>query len=586
MAVEAGARREELVAGRVWTVRLDPDGRPAAGAVRVSCSRPVCADQRFTEGAVAGRRAAIGHVNTHLGRIRAGGGPRDGAGCACRGAECSWHLSEDDVARGRVARCGGPVVLAVCTDRAGRWWRIAEMCARCAAATSDCRVLDSAGAGSAGAGSAAGGNTRADSAAGGNTRADSAAAGSAVPAPRSAPGAGAQVSRGGAGSAAAVFSDAGSPTPPTAAAPSGGASPPAAPRRVKRQRETLGTVARLRIPYDLRPDALRRELLDLGDAFRAYQKLPEPDLTLLAGLHERKARAFQQWAAVSDDAYLRQEARRADAAARATLAMRDNRRGVEVGTTADGEPLVVEHVLSPTQAGQARATLDHVRRHAPPGDACVRLTALLLALRAARSGTAHLTGQDLSGWLGEEAGRVLEDLVASGWLEMSGAGSTADVLASRPESPTPFALPDLLPDGPAPLVLGKLARTRISGWAQKAANDRKLRKKKAPAGARLLALYCAAHARLDGRLGADPGEGLGLEGVAAVCAVPVEEVAGQAELLVAGGWLAEAEVAGGRLRGRLGERVLALSGRVDVPVPVPVPVPVSAGGEGAAAGGG
>ncbi|MEU8910913.1 hypothetical protein [Streptomyces mirabilis] len=36
------------------------------------------------------------------------------------------------------------MVLTVYADRAGRLWRIAEMCARCAAAIPDCRVLDTA----------------------------------------------------------------------------------------------------------------------------------------------------------------------------------------------------------------------------------------------------------------------------------------------------------------------------------------------------------------------------------------------------------------------------------------------------------
>ena len=67
MAVEAGTRQEERIAGRVWTVRLDPDGRPSAGAVKLSCSRAACSEQRIPGGAAAGRKAAIGHVNAHLG---------------------------------------------------------------------------------------------------------------------------------------------------------------------------------------------------------------------------------------------------------------------------------------------------------------------------------------------------------------------------------------------------------------------------------------------------------------------------------------------------------------------------------------
>ncbi|MEV2208632.1 hypothetical protein AB0E16_24775, partial [Streptomyces sp. NPDC047970] len=80
MVVEAGTRQQERVAGRVWTVRLDPDGRPSAGAVKLSCSRPACADQRVPGGAAAGRKAAIAHVNMHLAGIREGGGPRGAGG--------------------------------------------------------------------------------------------------------------------------------------------------------------------------------------------------------------------------------------------------------------------------------------------------------------------------------------------------------------------------------------------------------------------------------------------------------------------------------------------------------------------------
>lgn len=53
MAVDASTQREG-VTGRVWMVRLDPYGRPSAGAVKLSCSRPTCTDQRFPDGAATG----------------------------------------------------------------------------------------------------------------------------------------------------------------------------------------------------------------------------------------------------------------------------------------------------------------------------------------------------------------------------------------------------------------------------------------------------------------------------------------------------------------------------------------------------
>ncbi|GAA0904771.1 MULTISPECIES: hypothetical protein [Streptomyces violaceusniger group] len=113
-------------------MRLAPCGHPSAGSVRLSCSRPACADQRFP-GAATGRRATVEHVNMHLTRIRTGDGPHGEAWCACRAADCAWHTPDTDTDTGPAAgrrggarpvveavRCGGPVVLTVYADRAGR----------------------------------------------------------------------------------------------------------------------------------------------------------------------------------------------------------------------------------------------------------------------------------------------------------------------------------------------------------------------------------------------------------------------------------------------------------------------------------
>ncbi|WP_051808018.1 hypothetical protein [Streptomyces sp. NRRL F-2664] len=77
-------------------------------------------------------------------------------------------------------------------------------------------------------------------------------------------------------------------------------------------------IAQRVIPHGLRPVALRLELVELGDLFRAYQQRNQPDLPLLADLQERKARAFTTWADITSDAGLRWEARRAEQAAVAT----------------------------------------------------------------------------------------------------------------------------------------------------------------------------------------------------------------------------------------------------------------------------
>ncbi|MFG3248308.1 hypothetical protein [Streptomyces sp. NPDC048187] len=316
------------------------------------------------------------------------------------------------------------------------------------------------------------------------------------------------------------------------------------------------------MPDDLQPDVLRLELTELGDAFRAYQRRPEPDLAVLAELHDRKARAFALWADVTDDASLREEAVRAEAAARTTREMSANRLGIEV----DVGGRVVERLLTRGQGAHARGVLEHVRAHSPLPGAEARLAVLMLTLRAARAGIGNVTGQDLSGWLQGDAERVLQELVDVGWLRLPEEVEAADALESRPEEPTQVTVPSLLPAETRPITFGKVTRARLSGWAQKVVGDRKLRKKKARAATRLLAVYTAAHSRPDGRLAerieGAASDGLGLDVVASFCALRPEDIAEHAELLVAVGWLTEADTARGKLRGRLGERVLPLSGLV------------------------
>ncbi|MEU1135116.1 hypothetical protein ABZ383_35565 [Streptomyces sp. NPDC005900] len=218
----------------------------------------------------------------------------------------------------------------------------------------------------------------------------------------------------------AVFSD---HKPSPAAAPATvprarAAAPATKPRRAKQ----WGKIAQRTVPPDLEPDVLRLELIELGDAFRAYQQRPEPELPLLATLHERKARAFALWADVTGDGALRHEARRAEKAAQTTREMHDNRVGhlvpvgpsaVADGDTSSVEGPVVERLLTRTQAVHARAVLEYVAANAPYPEPEVRIAVLMLTLRAARAGTGNLTGQDLTGWLQGDAERVLEQLAAA-----------------------------------------------------------------------------------------------------------------------------------------------------------------------------
>ncbi|MEU6973816.1 hypothetical protein AB0A71_40040 [Kitasatospora aureofaciens] len=545
---ESGTQQDRVV-GRAFTMRLDPHGRPTAGTVRLSCSGAACADQRFPSTA-EGRRAAVEHVKLHVARVRTGGGPRGHAYCACLAGGCAWHVADPDASTGRhggtrpaavtgAVRCGGPVVLAVYADRAGRLWRLAETCARCAAATPGCQVLAHA-----------------------------------VPTARTAPAAADQVGgkptaqeerAGGTVAAqgvAAAFSDR---TPSPTTAPSSPTAEPAmpgartaTPAATSQSPTRWGKIAQRIVPSNLQPDSLRAELIELGDAFRAHQQRPEPDHALLAELQERKARAFDLWANVTGDANLRLDAQRARQAAQTERETHRNRTAYVPDGTDGQREVVVERLLTRQQAACARTVLDYVAAHAPHHDPQVHLAVLMLTLRTARTGTGNVTGQDLTGWLADDTERVLEQLVAVDWLRLPGA--VTEALASRPESPALVTVPSLLPRDPYPFTFGKSTRPKISGWAQKTVGDRKLRKKKTGAATRLLALYTAAHIHPDGHLGHGEAGGIPLQAAAAFCALPVDQLGERVDLLVAADWLSDAGTADGLLRGRLAERAWPLGG--------------------------
>ncbi|WP_447034881.1 hypothetical protein [Streptomyces sp. DSM 118878] len=514
----------EHVTARVWTVRLDAAGRGVA-AVKVDCSRAACTPQRL-DSAAQGRAFAAAHLKAHL---RAAGGPRRDAACACRADGCQGHA--ETAGRGSAGpawKCGGAVVLAVITDPMGRWWRAWECCARCAAVHPAARVVA--------------------------TAPDAPPVGGAdeAPAPTGASGAGVP-----------LFS---APLPNTTSgsASAGGdllPAPRAAVAKPRRARRS-GKIAQRHVPHDLQPTVLRDELIELGDAFRAYQKAAEPDLPQLAGLHERKALAFITWADVTGDESLRAEARRAEQAAAAARAQHVQRTGEDV------EGAVARLLTGPNHWERARAVLSHVRDHAPVPGPEARLVVLMLTLRSACGGTGNVTGLDLKSWPLGDAEQVLQSLVDADWLRLP--GSVTELLDSGSDNPTQVSVPSLLaPDGVnGVLGLGKTARAKLSGWAQKAVGERKLRKKKLPAAARLLALACAAHSSSEGRLGAR-GKGLEIEDLAALCAVDAGELAALVEQLESVEWLTDVSVTDTHVMGSLGERVL----------PLGCPIPAGAGTE-------
>ncbi|WP_340383885.1 hypothetical protein U5640_38880 [Streptomyces sp. SS7] len=504
MTEATASEPDERVLGRRWTVRLDPAGRGSA-AVRVSCSRPACAEQRLPS-AAAGRAAAVEHLKSHL---RAVAEPRAGAYCACRADSCRTHISPADrQPGGQPWRCGGAVVLAVVGDRQGRWWQAIECCARCAAATPGAKVVTAA---PLPAGPAAG---RPVAASAGTPRfsdtSPSAAGARGVPAPRSSP----------------------------------------APRI-----RPHGKIAQRIVPHDLRPTALRDELVALGDLFRTYQKQAEPDLALLADLHERKARAFTTWAEVSGDRALRREALRAEQAAAAARSQHLQRTGV--GTDAEG-PAVSRVLNTPAQWEHVRSVLAHVAGHSPLPGPDARLLVLMLTLRAAHSGAGNVVGQDVTALNLTEPQDLVEKLIDCGWLVVP--GTAEDLIAARPESPVAVTVPSLAPreDGSGPFAFGRKTRPRLSGWAQRVVSDKKLRKARADAGTRLLAMTLAAHADGSGRLGADE-RGIDLSFLTAAVPVDAGELPHLLDQLTAAAWLTEATLTDTRLTGQLTERALPLT---------------------------
>ncbi|MFB9350178.1 hypothetical protein ACFFUA_22465 [Streptomyces heliomycini] len=510
----AGSELDERVPGRRWIVRLDPVGRGSA-EVRVSCGRPACAERRLPS-AAAGRTAAVAHLKAHL---RAAPAPRADAYCACRADGCRAHLP-DTGGRARTEqpwRCGGSVVLTVITDRAGRWWQALECCSRCAAATPGART-------------AAGPPPSAPPAAG---RPAPAAAGTGVGRPHF--------------SDQQVTARTGGPAP----------LPVPAPRPVpaRRRRPPEARVGRRVIPRDLRPVSLRDELTELGDLFRAYQKRPEPDLALLADLQERKARAFLTWSDVSCDVTLRLEARRAEQAAAVIRRQHQHR----TGCVPDGDgPGVARLLTVPAQWEYARSVLAHVADHTPLPGAQARLLVLMLTLRTAHTGTGNLVGQDVNALGLTDPEDLVERLTGCGWLSLP--GTVGDLLASRPENPTPVTVPSLVPDedGTGPFTFGKKTRPKLSGWAQRVVSDKKLRKAKAPAGARLLAVTLATWTDEVGRLGPG-GRGVALNALTTRVPVGSGELRDLIDRLTAADWLTDAALTDTHLTGRLTERVLPLT---------------------------
>ncbi len=294
-------------------------------------------------------------------------------------------------------------------------------------------------------------------------------------------------------------------------------------------------------------------------------------MALLADLHERKARAFISWADASGILSLRVEAVRAEQAAAAARFQHEQRTGrtssgpgpadsepISGTETADSGPTVDRLLTVRTQWDHARSVLAYVADHSPLPGPEARLLVLMLTLRTAHTGAGNLVGQDLTALGLTDPQDQVEKLTGCGWLTLP--GTAGDLLASRPENPTPITVPSLVPheDKAGPFTFGKKMRPKLSGWAQKVISDKKLRKAKASAATRLLALTLATQTDTAGRLGPG-GQGITLNALAAWVPVDPGELQQLVDQLTQADWLTDAALTDTHLTGQLTERVLPLT---------------------------
>ncbi|MGW1818481.1 hypothetical protein ACWCQM_33540 [Streptomyces sp. NPDC002125] len=196
-------------------------------------------------------------------------------------------------------------------------------------------------------------------------------------------------------------------------------------------------------------------------------------------------------------------------------------------------------LLTPRQGEAARELLAHVSS-LPLKGADARLLAVVVTIRAARSGIGNLTGQDLRSLRLADAEGAVVAVSALGWQ-----GQEA-LLGDDLVTPVAITLPEF---ADRRLPFGKVMRSRVSGWTTRTLSAKPV--KKTSTAARLAALYLAAHGPADER-GTLPAD------------LPADCLPALPELL-AKGFLRELDGSGYLL----GEAVRHLSGMRPVPVVPP-----------------
>ncbi|MEU1482839.1 hypothetical protein [Streptomyces sp. NPDC005752] len=153
-------------------------------------------------------------------------------------------------------------------------------------------------------------------------------------------------------------------------------------------------------------------------------------------------------------------------------------------TTVQPKPFL----LTPCQGEAARALLAYVGS-LPLDGADARLLAVVVSIRAARSGIGNLTGQDVRSLRLADAEGAVTAFAALGWQ-----GQDA-LLGEDLVTPVGVTVPDLGAQADSRLPFGKVMRSKVSGWTTRTLAAKPV--KKASASARLSALFLAAHGPAD-----------------------------------------------------------------------------------------
>lgn len=146
-------------------------------------------------------------------------------------------------------------------------------------------------------------------------------------------------------------------------------------------------------------------------------------------------------------------------------------------------------LLTPRQGEAARALMAYVAS-LPLEGADARLLAVVVTIRAARSGVGNLTGQDLRSLRLADPEGAVGALAALGWRRQEA------LLGEDLVTPVGILVPDLSGRPDPPLPFGKVMRSRVSGWTMRTMSAKPVRK--ASTAARLAALFLAAHGPADG----------------------------------------------------------------------------------------